>query len=315
MKKPSNLLAGTLLSGLLLAVLATSGSVTAASPPKGISLTPFEQQLTLGSTDGAKSFDIILTNHTDSLQELDLSSRDFGSLNDSGGILLEGHTAYSQRYGLTSWLTLGTDTVVLQPGESRTIPVTVDNRSSLQPGGHYAAVVASVNSLNNQAGNHVVINQQLLSLVLVDKVGGEHFDLKLAGITQNGNWLHLPTTVKLHFQNPGNVHVIPRGTVKLLTPSGTVVSQGIINDDSSFVLPETFRDIYVNLTPVGRALSLPGLYRLEVQYHYDGLNKTASRDFRLRYIDLKLYVVLLVIAGSGWWLFRRLKSVSSSPKS
>ncbi len=291
-----------LLGALLL--LAASSSVAAASAPKGISLTPFEQQLTLSATDGAKSFDIVLTNHTAGLQELNLSTRDFGSLNDSGGILLEASNAYTQRYGLTSWLILGTDTVVLQPGESRAIPVTIDNRSTLQPGGHYAAVVASVNSLNNQAGNHVVINQQLLSLILVDKVGGEHFDLKLAGITQNGNWLHLPTTVKLHFQNPGNVHVIPRGTVKLLSPGGTVVAQGIINDDSSFVLPQSYRDIYVSMTPTAKSLGLPGLYRLEVRYRYDGLSQYNSRHFTVQYIDLGLYLVLAMLLTVGIFIFR-----------
>src|SRR5207244_2068642 len=103
--------------------------------------------------------EVILTNHTMTLQELDLSVRDFGSLNDTGGILLEGSNRYTQRYGLASWLSLGTDTVVLQPNETRSVPVTVYNRSSLQPGGHYGAVVASVNSLNGQSGNSVVINQ------------------------------------------------------------------------------------------------------------------------------------------------------------
>jgi len=299
-----------LLAGLTL--LWPASAAAAGNQPQGISLTPFEQQLTIQPTDPAKTFDVILTNHTKSLQELDLTARDFGSLNDTGGILLEGSNDYSRKYGLASWLSLGTDTVVLQAGETRSLPVTVYNRSSLQPGGHYGAVVASVNSLNGQSGNRVIINQQLLSLILVDKVGGEHFDLKLAGISQNGNWLHLPNTVKLHFLNPGNVHVIPRGTVSLLSPSGSIIARGIINDDSSFVLPETYRDIFVTLTPVSRSFELPGPYHLAVNYRYDGINHYASRQFLVHYVDLKLYALIIVFVALGVWLYRRSKSKAKS---
>src|SRR5262249_19952363 len=135
------------------------------TPASGIALSPFESEISIQPTDTSKTFNLTLTNKTASLQELDLKAQDFGSLNDTGGVLLEGSNSYTQHYGLASWLTLGTDTVILKPGESRSVPVTIDNRSSLQPGGHYGAVVASVNSLNDQSGNHVVIDQRLLSLI------------------------------------------------------------------------------------------------------------------------------------------------------
>jgi hypothetical protein len=296
------------LSAVIIIGLLLWGTSASAAPSPGISLAPFEQPITIQPTDTTKTFDVVLTNHTSSLQELNLTTHDFGSLNDTGGILFEGNTAYSQKYGLASWVTLGTNTVVLQPGESHSVPVTIDNRGSLQPGGHYGAVVASVNSLNNQTGNHVAINQQLVSLILVDKTGGEHFDLKLAGMTENGNWSRLPTTVKLHFQNPGNVHVIPRGTVQLLSPNGTVISKGIINDDSSFILPETFRDIYVPLTSVKTDVIWPGLYHVQVNYRYEGISHYAVKRFTVRYLDLKLYAGLVLVLLVGIWLFWRFKT-------
>ncbi len=263
----------------------------------GVTLSPFLQQLSIAPDEAGKSFSLSITNHTTGLQELNLSARDFGSLNDTGGILLEGSSKYSQKYGLTSWMTLETDTVVLQPNESRSVLVTINNRTSLQPGGHYGAVVASVNSLEDQKGNKVIINQQILSLVLVNKVGGEHYDLKLNSMTANGNWLHLPSTVKLRFQNPGNVHVVPRGTVKLKSPGGTTIAQGIINTESAFILPESFREIYVPLSPFGKALPLPGLYQVEVDYRYDGLSRFARKNYALRFISAGMYLVLGLIAA------------------
>jgi hypothetical protein len=284
-----------------LLVLAVPSAQALAAPAArntsgGISLSPFLQQISVQSSDVNKTFTLTLTNHTDALQELDLKTQDFGSLNDTGGILLAGSkSSYSQKYGLASWLSLETDTVVLQPKESHSLTVTVNNRQDLQPGGHYGAVAATVNSLNDQSGNRVVINQQLLSLVLVDKVGGEHYDLKLASMTPNGNWFHFPTVVKLRFQNPGNVHVIPRGLVKLKSPSGRVVAQGIINSESAFILPETFRELYVPLSKVGSAYPLPGLYSIEVDYRYDQINRYAVKQYKLQFIDLGLYMVFAVL--------------------
>ncbi|HWB38849.1 MAG TPA: hypothetical protein VG604_01255 [Candidatus Saccharimonadales bacterium] len=300
------------LLGLLVASLP---SVAAAAPSArntsgGISLSPFLQQLSLKPGDVDKTFTLILSNHTKALQELDLKSQDFGSLNDTGGILLEGvKSSYAQRYGLASWLSLETDTVVLQPGESRHILVTINNRPDLAPGGHYGAVVASVNSLSDQTGNHVVINQQLLSLVLLDKVGGEHYDLKLVGIEPNGNWFKYPSVVKLHFQNPGNVHVVPRGLVKLKSPTGKVIAQGIINSESAFMLPQTFRDIYVPLTKVGSSLPLPGLYSVEVDYRYDGLSRYANKSVYVRFIDLGLYLLLALVLVLAWRFRKHLREL------
>jgi len=302
-----------------LAVLLTAislGQSSAARKPVplkgGITLTPFEKQISVVPGDASESFTLTLTNHTSSLQELHLTAHDFGSLNDTGGVLLEGSKAksYSQKYGLTSWLTLGTDTVDLQPGESADVPVTVENRSSLQPGGHYGAVVASVNSLDDETSNHVVVNQQLLSLLFVKKLGGEHYELKLTGVEQNGNWFHLPNDIKLRFQNPGNVHVTPRGIVRLKSPTGKVLAQGIINSESAYILPETFRELYVPLTRVSSAPPLPGIYHIEVEYRYDGLSKAALKTSAVRYLNIGgIGLILLILLVLVYVLKKRSKKL------
>jgi hypothetical protein len=295
-----------LLLVLCLSLPALVHAAAAQQPTNAISLSPFLQNITVQPNESTKTFELELTNRSPNLQEIDLSTHDFGSLNDTGGVLLKGsNDAYSQRYGLTSWMTLEADTAVLNPGESRQILVSINNRQDLRPGGHYGAVVATVKSLDDTSGNHVVVNQQLLSLVLVDKQGGAHYDLKLASIEQNGNWLHLPYKIKLHFRNPGNVHVTPRGQVLLKNPAGGVVAQGVINSDSAYILPASFRDVYAYLTPTGRNLPLPGIYHVEVDYRYDGLNAVAKKQFAVRFINLKLYVVIIALVAIGIWYFRR----------
>lgn len=285
------------LAAFVFASLLSGAHVAHAASPIGVSLSPFQQTITLQPSDTERSFDLTLTNHMPKVQELLLSVRDFGSLNETGGLLFEGTKDYGQKYGLASWMTLGTDTVVLQPEQSQVVPVTIQNRQTLQPGGHYGAVVATVNSLDPQDGNRVIINQQLVSIVLVDKVGGEKYDLRLVGIKQNGTWFHLPTKVILRFQNPGNVHVVPRGLVQLVGPTGEVISQGIINSESAFVLPETFREIPVTLGKINGSTSLPGVYRIKVNYRYDGITTIASKQYLLRYVNAAGIAVVSIVVG------------------
>lgn len=304
---------------LVLAVIVAcqvgGSSTLAATPPKGISISPFQQQITMAGTGSDQSFELSLANNTGALQEIKLSSRDFGSLNDTGGVLLEGSKDYDQKYGLVSWLSLGTDTVLLEPGESRNVPITIQNRADLQPGGHYGAVVASVNSLDDQASNRVVANQQLLSLLFVTKTGGEHYDLQLKDIASNGNWLHLPNKVTLRFQNPGNVHIIPRGIVRLKSPSGRVLAQGVINSESAILLPETFRELRVPLTSTATAVPVPGLYRIEVEYRYDGIAQSVKRHTTLNFVSLPTYLVLgLLFAAAFAYLNRHKKRRKNNAK-
>jgi hypothetical protein len=299
------------------ALLIRPAQVHAASPT-GISIGPFEEAINIAPTDTQKSFELQLSNYTKTVQELDLTTQDFGSLNDSGGIVLEGSNTYTQKYGLTSWLSLETNSVVLRPNETRQVLVTIDNRQDLQPGGHYGAIIASVVGDASQSANHVQINQQLTSLVLVDKQGGDRYDLALTSINQNGNWLHLPDDVRLEFQNPGNVHIIPRGVVQLRNNAGTVVAQGIINSQSAFILPESYRQLSVPLMPTGQGDIVPGKYSVVVQYRYDGLNSYATKAIGVRFIDLKLYVILILLVVGFAWLLRvsrrRLDQPSETPK-
>lgn len=309
----SRLIVTALVSAGLLLIFASPNVLAAPSSKSvksGITLSPFEQQISIAPDDSNRTFNLDITNNTASLQELNLAARDFGSLNDTGGVLLEGSKAYSQKYGLTSWLSLGTDTVTLQPGEKRSVPVTIENRASLQPGGHYGAVVASVTSLNDQSKNQVVINQQLLSLILVKKVGGEKYNLKLKDVNQNGNWFHLPNIIKLRFQNPGNVHVVPRGEVKLKSPAGKVLAHGIINSESAYILPETFRELYVPLTKNGSSYPLPGVYSVEVDYRYDGLNISASKSYRVKFLSLGTFGLLLTASLVAFYVFKLRKRTS-----
>lgn len=292
---------------LFVTLIVSFASVSAATNEQnGIGISPALQQLNVLPGDSGRTFTITVFNHTKSAKIIALSTKDFGSLNDTGGVLLKNDPSYAKRFGLASWLQLEKTRFTLLPGASEAVQARVENRTDLQPGGHYGAVIATVDGKDTATGNIVNVHQELLSLVLVTKTGGEHYDLALKSLSHNGNWLHLPDDIRLHFQNPGNVHVVPRGTVRLERFGGKVISTGIINTESAFILPGSSRDIYVPMQKVGRQQTPPGDYRIVVEYRYEGIQKTARHTVKFRYLDLKLFAAILFVLMALTWTITRL---------
>lgn len=272
----------------------------AANPRPLVTVAPFLQQVQIAPTDGLKNFNVAFTNDSKTALSFHLSAVDFGSLDETGGLAFAGsnESALTKKYGLVSWLRLAVNDLDLAPGQTAQVTATIINDVSLQPGGHYAAIIASVKSQDAVTRNQISIKQELSSLILATKTGGDKYDLHLDSLHYGSSWWRLPQAVTLRFYNPGNVHVVPRGLVKLVAPDGRVVSQGVINDASSFVLPETYRQIPVALQSVGHSGWRPGLYHIEVDYRYDGIGHYASKSFAVRFLNLSSLVIIVIVITS-----------------
>jgi hypothetical protein len=296
----------------LLLLLATSPLPTlqasAATVEHLVTITPFLQTVTLPAADPDKTFPVFITNNSNKVQDYAFSVVDFGSLNNTGGIVFAGaqQSSFIQKHGLRSWLSIDPASISIEPGKTVDITARIVNDDSLAPGGHYAAVVASVVGDINVQENGVSISQKLTSLVFATKTGGEKYDLSLKKIAYTSPWSKLPKNVKLQFANNGNVHVVPRGTVELRNNTGHTVAKGIINEASSYVLPESERDIIVALKPAGKQLNLPGGYNIVTTYRYDGYDNYAMKSLGLRYIPWEALIIFLIIImtlGLGYYKY------------
>lgn len=285
------------ITGILTAILlGLPGVVHAAGSVPDVTVVPFLQTVQILAQDKTKALDLTLSNNTKQTQSFKLSVLDFGALDESGGVAFASSDASTliKKYGLSSWLKLESDSITLKPGQKAKIEAMIVNEDSLSPGGHYAAVVASLDSKDSPKGSQIDIKQQLSALIMATKIGGEKYDLSLDKTEFQTSWWRLPSSVTLRFKNPGNVQVIPRGTVKLIAPGGKVVSQGIINEGSGYVLPETFRRLTTELTSVARPRWWPATYSMQVSYRYDGLDVPAVKTFTVRFINLPA----LLVAGT-----------------
>ena len=284
----------------------------AASPAKsGVTVIPSETSVTLsGGHNG--SVDVFYTNNTNREIDLHLSTVDFGSLNDTGGIAFLGNNAnsFAKQYGLSQWMVLEKDFLVLAPHAGEHVTVTVQNQESLSPGGHYGAVLAKMEvPTNNRNKKSILLQSTLSSLLFVKKTGGGIYQLDLNNTDVERNWYQNIEGVSLRLQNSGNIHVIPRGYIELTDPAGRMISRGIINEGSGIILPESFRIFDTPLRPVAFPYRL-GAYHISTHFRFDGRVSYTTKNMPVFYIPPVWLAALgfLLLALVIFFFYRRNKT-------
>lgn len=299
-----------LLVYLLAQVTLTKPAMAAsASSASSIAIQPFLQTITIKQGDAQEQFELSINNGSSFTQHFHLAAINFGSLNETGGLVFEGANANNliNKYGLANWLNLSTNDFELAAKQQTTVIATISNRSDLSPGAHYAAIVTTVSKPIAAVGQ-LTITPKVSSLVFATKLGGEFYNMHLVSLSQNGNRWNFPTSVSLRFKSTGNTFIIPRGIV-WLKQGGKVIAKGIINQQSSIVLPETIRDFSVPLVQVNKPTKglVTASYQLRADYRYDGINQFATQGYTYRIFNILTIIGIgfLVIVGLVARKYRR----------
>lgn len=289
-----------------------------ATDPK-ITISPALKEITLEQGKLFATYDVEIINNSDTDIGFGITAVDFKSLDETGGIAFIGPTGGNlvEKYGIAKWVKIGTPTVEIPPKGRQKIPIEIHNLPNMSPGGHYGAVL--IEALSAETGEEVKarvsLRQTLTSLLFVKKIGGERYDLLLKETKYTKNWWQLPQKVNLRFYNPGNVYVVPRGRVELYDMAGRQVADASINIDSLKVLPETHRQIPVNMSGIARTW-LPGKYTLKVMYRYEGQERFTTKQYNFFYLPPYLIVLASMIVGGGTWVAKKLfeKRKPKTPK-
>lgn len=200
----------------------------------------------------------------------------------SGAVYLDGT---KPRRGVGSWVTLGTRSLTLGPGQSALVPVTVHVPATARPGDHLGGIVAENAAITRSSGKGALqIRVRHLTIVAVEvQVPGHAAALAdVTGLRAGGE--HGYQYVYLHLTNPGALTTKPTGRVTIAGADGKQVASQSFKLDT--FLPGTAID-YPLLLPK-QALA-PGGYRATVKLTYgaaalgyrrtDGPTRTISRQF------------------------------------
>lgn len=276
---------------------------------KGLTVAPAYVEVEVNNPKEDQFIEFSYTNDTGHPVTLELYPIDFYQKSPSGEISFAGSKVGDYSYSLASFLSFESNTLILAPGETKKYKVKVLNRPDLSPGGHYAAVVARL--VQEPGERKTSVAPAISSLVYLRKVGGERFHLTLSDINWSQSPVHftIPSNITIQLQNDGNVHVIPYGRVEVTDMFGRLVYKGIINESSGIILPQSRRNMLVNLRQVNKNFPL-SFYKISINGR-DSLNKTVFM-FNDSFIYVSWWILVIPVLGVGglvWWKRKRKKSL------
>lgn len=289
----------TVILGFFIFFLSFTGFVNAQNKSSGIRLSPAFEEVVMSEEDKEKKIEIQLQNNDSSEVTFELFPINFRLVDDYGKVGFMGQESKEYSFALSSFIRLDDSTYTLEPGEKITIPVTIENRQDLSPGGHYAAIVARV----IQDTSKTSISPALSSLILLRKTGGESFNISVrdAGWPRGLITFNYEDSFSILFQNQGNVHLTPFGEIRVEDMLGRTLYKGVVNTSSLKVFPLSRRYIPARLTKMDWSLPL-SINKISIKGH-DSLDKvTYLHEDSFIYIHplvLPLVVFLVIVRLVG----------------
>ena len=194
------------------------------------------------------------------------------------------------RRGVGDWISLGTDTLQLGPGQSRVVPFKIRVPRGGSAGQHLGGIVAQRSSSTLSSGKKggqskngsFKVKIQALSVIAVqvNLPGHRRVKMTLTGIKPGAQPGH--QSLLLGIGNPGNLLLKGHGSLTVVNHSGRQVLSQSFNLDT--FVPETHIDFPVYVR--GQALP-PGRYRGTITIRYRGRSLTRTFPFTISKADTK----------------------------
>jgi hypothetical protein len=265
-----NVLKSVALAAVMLALMAAARGVS-AQESLSLTITPPFFQLSMGRGElWASSIRVVNTNNSD--LTLYVAVADFEAKGEDGsGMFRFRPDAAEAPSTLSRWIETPFESVTIAPEQSAEIPFTIRVPDSAAPGGHYAAILVGVKPFSPASqGASVGISSYVSSLVFLRVHGDVKEEGRIREFTGIGRWDTAPEAeFSMRFENSGNVHLQPQGTITIKNMWGRVRGIVPINQGSEFgnVLPSSTRRFTFDWKGEGGALNI-GRYKavLDVKF-------------------------------------------------
>lgn len=207
---------------------------------------PGKTELWMAPGDSS-SQEILISNRSGEKKIIDISVEDFqGSADPNGTIEFMG--GKRGPYSLKDYVIPEIQRIILSHGQRLRLPVIVSIPSGAEPGGLYGAVMVSASNIeegsgeieSGKAGAKMKIITRVASLFFVRIKGAVVENGFLQSFKTNNNFYEKgPVSFLSLFENTGNVHLAPYGTIDIKNILGSNVGQ--VEVDPWFVLPKSVR--------------------------------------------------------------------------
>jgi hypothetical protein len=202
----------------------------------------------------------------------------------------------TKRFALSQWVDIAPGPYKISGNNSIEIPYTIKLPDDAEPGGHYAAIIIGTKPNENLKGSGLKISSMVASLVLLDVNGDVTESGRIRQFSTDKSIFDRPdVNFNLRFENTGNIHLQPKGEIKIFNLFGQEKGKIGINQNNSFghVLPLSTRKWNFNWTDDNK-LSNMGRYKASLILSFGEKSKEAvAQDLYFWVIDFKIISLIL----------------------
>ncbi len=172
---------------------------------------------------------------------------------------------------LAEWIEVEDKAIHVEREASQDIPFTLRVPENAAPGGHYAAILVGTKPLKeNLEGSGISVSSLISSLLFVEVQGDIREEGRIREFKTDKSVYQTPEAkLTLTFENSGNVHVQPRGKIRIYNMWGKERGDIPINEGSEFgnILPKSSRS-YVFVWKGEKNAFEAGRYKAEASITY-----------------------------------------------
>lgn len=243
-----------------------SSKISLAQSAAGLSAIPPREEITV-EPDGSASRVIKVRNESKEPKTVTVEVKDI-IVTDSKGTptIVSSSDESSNRWAASSWIQISPSNVLLKPGETKSLTLTVMPPANALPGGHYAMVLHTPEGISTVSSTGASIKTQVGTLIYITIPGDINQGALIQSFTvpkfSEFGPINFSTTIK----NLSDIHIQPVGSITIKNWFGHMTSRLSLQPEDNIVniFPYTTRDFQNTLNKKW----LFGRYKANLQATY-----------------------------------------------
>lgn len=242
--------------------------------------------------DGVTTQYIKVRNESSEVKTIKVSLRDF-VVNDNKGTpnFLDETTTDNNRWAASSWIQVSPTSLTVKPGETKILTLTVLPPTNALPGGHYAAVVYSPDSLASFNTTGASVQTNVGTLVYVTIPGDINQKASVQSFSAPKFSEFGPIDFKATVKNSSDIHIQPKGAITVKNLFGREVDKLQLTETNIF--PYTTRDFTNTLNKKW----LFGRYRANFEAYYGTAGGLIAATLFFWVIPWRLIILIIAAAA------------------
>lgn len=168
-----------------------------------------------------------------------LSTRDIIGVREGGVPIFATANSEKTGYEISDWITLSTEEVLLQPGETTNISIFMNVPQEVSPGSHFGSLIVSAEPPKLRASG-AGVGYEVANIISI-RIAGDAVESARIRQFSTSQYIYGETDVdfNVRIENEGNTLIKPIGPLEVKNMFGKQVAMLKFNDSQASVFPKT----------------------------------------------------------------------------